>query len=91
MAKVNIKPISDLNRYSDVLKEVSKGSPVYLTKNGYGKYVIYSIDDPFIELAGQLIVDDAFVNQISEAHKKAEEEGWLTLDEVREELKKKKK
>ncbi len=30
----NIKPISDLRNYTEVLKEVAEGSPVYLTKNG---------------------------------------------------------
>lgn len=28
----NIKPVSDLRNYTEVLKEVSIGSPVYLTK-----------------------------------------------------------
>ena len=34
----NIKPISDLRNYSEVLREVSAGSPVFLTKNGRGRY-----------------------------------------------------
>lgn len=34
----NIKPISDLRNYNEVLKDVSAGSPVFLTKNGRGKY-----------------------------------------------------
>lgn len=40
-----IKPISELKNYNNVLDNVKNGSPVYLTKNGNGKYVIYSIDD----------------------------------------------
>lgn len=30
----NIKPVSDLRNYTEVLREVSVGSPVYLTQNG---------------------------------------------------------
>ncbi len=36
----NIKPISDLRNYSDVLRDVSVGAPVFLTKNGRGRYAI---------------------------------------------------
>ena len=34
----NIKPISDLRNYNEVLRDVTIGSPVFLTKNGRGKY-----------------------------------------------------
>lgn len=37
---MNIKPISDLRNYNSVLKDCQNGSPVFLTKNGRGKYVI---------------------------------------------------
>ena len=30
----NIKPISDLRNYTEVLHDVTVGSPVFLTKNG---------------------------------------------------------
>ena len=30
----NIKPISDLRNYNEVLRDVEEGSPVFLTKNG---------------------------------------------------------
>lgn len=41
----NIKPISDLRSYSSVLDEVSQDAPVFLTKNGRGRYVIVDIKD----------------------------------------------
>ena len=41
----NIKPISDLRNYSDVLRDVSIGAPVFLTENGKGRYVILDIQD----------------------------------------------
>ncbi len=41
----NIKPVSDLRNYSDVLRDVSVGSPVFLTKNGRGRYAILDMED----------------------------------------------
>ena len=41
----NIKPVSDLRNYAEVLKDISAGYPVYLTKNGRGRYVIQELDD----------------------------------------------
>lgn len=37
---MNIKPISDLRNYNVVLRDCQNGEPVFLTKNGRGKYVI---------------------------------------------------
>ena len=39
-----IKPISDLRNYNEVLKECVNGNPVYLTKNGRGKYILLEIE-----------------------------------------------
>ena len=41
----NIMPISDLRNYSDVLHSVTPDSPVFLTKNGRGRYAILDIDE----------------------------------------------
>ncbi len=40
-----ILPISDLRNYTDVLKRVDVGKPVYLTRNGRGTYVVSKIDE----------------------------------------------
>ena len=39
------KPVSELRNYPEVLKEVKAGVPVYLTKNGTGRYVLMDIAD----------------------------------------------
>ena len=41
----NIKPISDLRNYTDVLREVRDNNPVYLTRNGRGEYAIVKIEE----------------------------------------------
>ena len=40
-----IKPVSDLRSYTDVLKDVAEDSPVFLTKNGHGRYVLLDMKD----------------------------------------------
>lgn len=42
---INIRSVSDLRNYTDALKDIAPGSPVFLTKNGRGKYVVMLIDD----------------------------------------------
>ena len=41
----SIKPVSDLRNYNEVLLECENGNPVFLTKNGRGKYVIIDIKE----------------------------------------------
>ena len=42
---LNIRPVSDLrNKFSEIEDAVREGSPVYLTKNGYGTMVVLSME-----------------------------------------------
>ena len=41
----SILPVSDLRNYNEVLKNCQIGEPVFLTKNGRGKFVIMDIED----------------------------------------------
>ena len=77
----NIKPISDLRNYTEVLQDVSVGAPVFLTKNGRGKYAIMDIHD--YERAQAAI---RLMNELAKGRKSGEEKGWLTLEEVEREL-----
>ena len=77
----NIKPISDLRNYIEVLQDVSVGAPVFLTKNGRGKYAIMDIHD--YERAQATI---RLMNELAKGRKSGEEKGWLTLEEVEREL-----
>lgn len=77
----NIKPISDLRNYTEVLQDVSVGAPVFLTKNGRGKYAILDIHD-YDRI--QAII--RLLNELAKGRKSGEEKGWLTLEEVEREL-----
>lgn len=46
-----IRPVSDLRNYPEVLNEIKRNDPVFLTKNGRGTYVIMDIED-YEELKG---------------------------------------
>lgn len=66
----NIKPISDLRNYNEVLRDVEAGSPVFLTKNGRGKYAILDMEDyektqATIRLMNEIAKDGALVRRKS--------------------------
>ena len=73
----NIKPISDLRNYSEVLRDVSEGSPVFLTKNGRGRYAIVDMQD-YEKTQATL----RLMNELAKDRRSGETEGWLTLEEV---------
>lgn len=74
----NIKPISDLRNYSDVLHDVTVGAPVFLTKNGRGKYAILDIQD-YEQMQAIL----RLMNELESGRESGETEGWLRSQEVR--------
>ena len=76
-----IKPVSDLRNYTEVLKGIGAGSPVYLTKNGRGRYVILDIEDyEKNEAAFKLMVE------LDKGRISGENEKWHTLEEVKKEF-----
>ncbi|WP_029471636.1 type II toxin-antitoxin system prevent-host-death family antitoxin [Blautia producta] len=77
----NIKPISDLRNYTEVLKETGEGAPVFLTKNGRGEYVILNMKD-----YDKMRATIALMSELQEGEKSAREQGWLSADEVETEL-----
>ena len=74
----NIKPISDLRNYSDVLRDVSVGAPVFLTQNGRGRYVIIDMQD-YEKTRATL----KLMSELAKGKKSGEEKGWLSSSDVR--------
>ena len=77
----NIKPISDLRNYTEVLHDVAAGEPVFLTKNGRGRYALLDIRD-YEKMQATI----RLMNDLAKGHRSGETEGWLTLEEVEEHL-----
>lgn len=74
----NIKPISDLRNYSEVLHDVAVGAPVFLTKNGRGRYAIVDIRDYERTQATLKLLGELEKGRLS-----GEREGRLSPEEVR--------
>lgn len=73
----NIKPVSDLRNYTEVLRDIAVGEPVFLTKNGRGRYAIVDMEEyektqAVMKLMGEL----------SKGEKSAQVKGWTDLAEV---------
>ncbi len=77
----NIKPVSDLRNYSEVLHDVSVGAPVFLTKNGRGRYAILDMED-YEKTQATL----RLMSELAKGRESGERDGWLTLEEVEESL-----
>ncbi|WP_232510070.1 MULTISPECIES: type II toxin-antitoxin system prevent-host-death family antitoxin [Tetragenococcus] len=75
MVKKNIRPISDLRNYSQVLQEVTNEQPVFLTENGKGKYAVIDITD-YDKLKASL--------EIVERLKEAETNGGIDIEAAKE-------
>ena len=73
----NILPVSDLRNYNEVLRDIAVGEPVFLTKNGRGRYAIVDIEEyektkAVIKLMGEL----------TKGEKSAQEKGWTDIADV---------
>jgi len=77
----NIKPISDLSNYNEVLRDITAGEPVFLTKDGRGKFVIVDIHE-YEKLKASL----KLLSELAQGEQAGKEQGWLTIEEVEAEL-----
>ena len=74
---IQIRPVSDLrNKFTEIESVVKEGSPVYLTKNGYGSMVVMSLEQ-------YSALTDEVEYKLAEADKAAElSDLRYTADEV---------
>ncbi len=77
----NIKPISDLRNYGEVLRDVAFGSPVFLTKNGHGRYAVLDIAE--YEEYEKMRAWRKLSAELDEGRRSGEEKGWVPAEEVR--------
>ena len=77
----NIKPVSDLRNYNEVLRDIAVGEPVFLTKNGRGRYVIIDMREYEKTQATLKLMDE-----LAKGERSAKEKGWSSLSEVEEEI-----
>ena len=73
----NIKPISDLRNYNEVLQSVDIGQPVFLTKNGRGRYAVLDLRE-YEKIQATIML----LNELSKGEQSAREKGWRSADEM---------
>jgi len=73
----NIKPVSDLRNYNEVLRDISMGEPVFLTKNGRGRYALVDIQE-YEKMQATI----RLLSELSKGEQSGREQGWLSIDEV---------
>lgn len=73
----NIKPVSDLRNYNEVLRDIAVGEPVFLTKNGRGRYAIVDMEE-FEKTQATL----KLMSELAKGEASAEEKGYIDISEV---------
>ena len=83
----NIKPVSDLRNYGEVLRDVAIGSPVFLTKNGRGRYVVLDMEE--YRQYEKMKAMERLMSELEKGRRSGKTQGWLDADEVFAELERK--
>jgi len=78
----NIKPVSELRNYNDVLRSCQDGEPVFLTKNGRGRYVLLDIREYEKQQAMLKLLSK--LSEAEDAIKTGKE--WKSLDDLEKAL-----
>lgn len=73
----NIKPVSDLRNYNEVLCDITVGEPVFLTKNGRGRYAIVDIEE-FEKTRATL----KLLTELAKGESSAKEKGFIDISTV---------
>lgn len=80
----NIKPVSDLRNYGEVLRDVAVGQPVFLTKNGHGRYAVLDMEE-YREYE-KLKAMNWLMSELDKGRLSGEQDGWLPAEAVFDEL-----
>lgn len=76
----NIKPVSDLRNYGEVLRDVAVGQPVFLTKNGHGRYAVIDMEE--YQQYEKMKAMNWLLTELDKGRVSGEKEGWLTAEDV---------
>ena len=79
-----IKPVSDLRNYGEVLRDVAIGRPVFLTRNGHGRYAILDMEE--YQEYERMKAMRQLMDELEKGRRSGENEGYFTLEEVEKEL-----
>ena len=77
----NIKPVSDLRNYGEVLRDVAVGQPVFLTKNGHGRYAVLDMEE--YRDYEKMRAKQTLMTELEKGRRSGTEEGWIPAEDVR--------
>ena len=80
----NIKPVSDLRNYGEVLRDVAVGQPVFLTKNGHGRYAVLDMEE--YRQYEKLMAMQKLITELEKGRRSGEEQGCFPAEDVEKEL-----
>ena len=80
----NMKPVSDLRNYGEVLRDVAVGQPVFLTKKGHDRYAVLDMEE--YRQYEVLQSKEKLLSELEKGRRSGETTGWLDADAVFQEL-----
>lgn len=80
----DIKPVSDLRNYGEVLRDVAVGQPVFLTKNGHGRYAVLDMEE--YRRYEKLMAMQKLIAELEKGRRSGQEQGYFSLEDVEKEL-----
>ena len=80
----NIKPVSDLRNYGEVLRDVAVGQPVFLTKNGHGRYAVLDMEE--YRQYEKLMAMQKLTTELEKGRRSVKEQVYFSLEDVEKEL-----
>lgn len=72
---LNNNPASDLRNYGEVLRDVAVGQPVFLAKNGHGRYAVLDMEE-YCQYE-VLIARQKLLTEFEKVRRSGEEEGYV--------------
>ena len=76
-----ILPVSDLRNYNNVLRDIDVGQPIFLTKNGRGRYAILDMRE-YEKIQATI----KLLSELAKGESSGLNLGWLSADEVEAKL-----
>ena len=76
--------LSDLRNYGEVLRDVAVGQPVFLTKNGHGRYAVLDMEE--YRQYEKLMAMQKLITELEKGRRSGQEQGYFSLEDVEKEL-----
>ena len=73
-----------LSKNGEVLRDVAVGQPVFLTKNGHGRYAVLDMEE--YRQYEKLMAMQKLMAELEKGRRSGEEQGYFSLEDVEKEL-----